>query len=160
MKKRLHLCLLLLLALALSAHADAAPTLSDGLFGQAKEALTRLSYGDYESIAAVLSWAGDAPTAADWEALAGRFSMLDTGTVQRDVSVAYWWDGSWHIAVPVLPPRSDRTEALVLTSADGQRFDGCACAQWGDVKRAYEGSDFVSWNEEYVESAPIIVGDE
>ena len=158
MKKRLGVCLVLFLLFAFAAQAEGVPGLSDSLFDQAKEALTRLSYGDYGSISAQLSWAGTAPSDGDWEALAGQFGTLNNGTVQRDVSVAYWWDNGWHIAVPVTAPNSDRTEALVLTSADGQRFDGYAFARWGSVKSAYESSEHVSWNEEYVESTPIIVG--
>ena len=160
MKWRMGICLLLLLAVCASALAEGVPALSDALFNQAKETLTRLSYGDYGSIPALLSWAGTTPDAAAWEALAGRFSTLNNGTVQREVSVAYWWDNGWHIAVPVTPPNSDRVEALVLTSADGQRFDGAACELWGSVRDAYEGSDFVSWNEEYLGGVPIIVGDD
>ena len=160
MKRRLSLCLVLLLAVCLSAFADGVPALSDALFDQAKEVLTRLSYGDYESIPGLLSWSGEAPGAAAWEALAGRFHTLDNGTVQREVSVAFWWDEGWHIAVPVMPPSSDQVEALVLTSADGQRFNSAARAQWGRVSSAYEGSDQVFWNEEYLGGVPIIVGDD
>ena len=160
MKKTLRLVLCLLLICCFAAQAEGVPGLSDALFGQAKEALSRLSYGDYGQISDVLSWNGEAPSPSEWEALAGRFSTLNNGTVQRDVSVAFWWDGSWHIAVPVMPPNSERTEALVLTSADGQRFNGYACAQWGSVRSAYENSDYVSWNQEYVESVPIIVSDD
>ena len=160
MKKRLILIVCVLLGLCLAARADGVPSLSTALYGQAKEALSRLSYGDFEQISPVLSWNGAAPSAADWEALAGQFSTLNNGTVQRDISVAFWWDQGWHIAVPVMEPKSDNTEALVLSSADGQRFDHYARAQWGKVRGAYESSDYVAWNEEYVESMPIIVGDE
>lgn len=160
MKRRVALLLALLLTLLCSAAHAEAPGLSDALYGQAKEALSRLSYGDYGQISAVLTWAGVAPSAQDWAALAGRFSTLNVGTVQRDISVAYWTGDGWHIAVPVTEPRSDRVEALVLVSADGQSFSGFAYAQWGAVRSAYDASDAVAWNREYVESVPILISDD
>ena len=160
MKKRFAFLLCLMLVLGIAVRAESVPSLSDSLYGQAKEALSRLSYGDYAQISSQLSWNGEAPGAAEWEALAGRFSTLDNGTVQREVSVAYWWDEGWHIAVPVIEPRSDRVEALVLTSTDGQGFDSAGYAQWGAVRAAYESSDYVAWNQEYVESVPVIVSDD
>ena len=47
MKKTLRLVLCLLLICCFAAQAEGVPGLSDALFGQAKEALSRLSYGDY-----------------------------------------------------------------------------------------------------------------
>ena len=161
MKKRIALWLCLLLALtAANACAESVPGLSDDLYAQAKEALSRLSYGEYDTISGLLSWSGEAPTAADWENFAAKFSTLNNGTVQREISVAFWQEDTWYVCVPVLEPKSDVTEVLVLASKDGSSFCGCAYATWGSIRSAYEASGYVAWNTEYVESVPIIVSDD
>ena len=139
MKKRIALWLCLLLALtAANACAESVPGLSDDLYAQAKEALSRLSYGEYDTISGLLSWSGEAPSAADWENFAAKFSTLNNGTVQREISVAFWQEDTWYVCVPVLEPKSDVTEVLVLASKDGSSFCGCAYATWGSIRSAYE----------------------
>ena len=159
MKKFISLLLAMLLLCGI-ALAESVPSLSDSLYAQAKEALSRLSYGEYSQISGQLSYAGAAPSAEDWESLACSFSTLDNGTVQREVSVAYWSGGAWRVAVPVSEPKSEQAEALVLVSEDGQRFCGYSYARWGDVQSACEASDHVAWNKEYVAGALVIESDD
>ena len=82
----------------------------------------------------VLPFSGGAPSAEEWQKFAESFSQLDSGTVQREVSVAYWQGSCWYLAVPVTEPKTDSVEALVLRSDDGSTFSGYKYATWGEVK--------------------------
>ena len=107
----------------------------------------------------VLPFSGGAPSAEEWQKFAESFSQLDSGTVQREVSVAYWQGSCWYLAVPVTEPKTDSVEALVLRSDDGSTFSGYKYATWGEVKGGYQSSDYVTWNEEYVAGTPVIIAD-
>lgn len=161
MRKRILAAILAALLLFASALAESSPPkLSDDLFAQAKEALSRLSYGEYAQISGLLSWSSSAPETSFWEGLAGKFRTLNNGTVQRDVAVGWWAGSAWYIAVPLAEPNSEQVEAMVFASSDGQRFSGAAKSLWGDVRDAYESSDFVRWNVEYVAGTPVIENDD
>lgn len=158
MKKMLAVLLAVLLVSA-CAYADTVPGISNSLFSDAKEALSLLSYGEFAEVSELLQFAGSAPTESEWENFAKNFSTLNGGTVQRDVSVAYWTGGAWCLAVPVSEPSSDSVEALVLTTDDGTSFSGYKYSNWGSVRSGYEGSDYVVWNREYVAGTPVVIGD-
>ena len=87
------------------------------------------------------------------------FTTLDSGTVQREVSVAYWQDSHWCLAVPVTEPKKDSVEVLMLRSDDGETFSGYKCTDWAEARSGYESSDYVTWNEEYVAGTPVIIAD-
>ena len=159
MKRILSVALLMALLLSACAFAEGVPSISDELFSAAKEALSLLSYGEYTRVSEVLPFSGGAPSAEEWQQFAGSFSTLDSGTVQREVSVAYWQGSCWYLAVPVTEPNRDGVEALVLRSDDGAAFSGYEYATWGDVKSGYQASDYVVWNEEYVAGTPVIIAD-
>ncbi len=159
MKRILSVALLMALLLSACAFAEGVPSISDELFSAAKEALSLLSYGEYARVSEVLPFSGGAPSAEEWQQFAGSFSTLDSGTVQREVSVAYWQGSCWYLAVPVTEPNRDGVEALVLRSDDGAAFSGYKYATWGDVKSGYQASDYVTWNEEYVAGTPVIIAD-
>ena len=159
MKRILSVALLMAQLLSACAFAEGVPSISDELFSAAKEALSLLSYGEYARVSEVLPFSGGAPSAEEWQQFAGSFSTLDSGTVQREVSVAYWQGSCWYLAVPVTEPNRDGVEALVLRSDDGAAFSGYKYATWGDVKSGYQASDYVVWNEEYVAGTPVIIAD-
>ena len=159
MKRILSVALLMALLLSACAFAEGVPSISDELFSAAKEALSLLSYGEYARVSEVLPFSGGAPSAEEWQQFVGSFSTLDSGTVQREVSVAYWQGSCWYLAVPVTEPNRDGVEALVLRSDDGAAFSGYKYATWGDVKSGYQASDYVVWNEEYVAGTPVIIAD-
>ena len=159
MKRILSVALLMALLLSACAFAEGVPSISDELFSAAKEALSLLSYGEYARVSEVLPFSGGAPSAEEWQMFADSFSTLDSGTVQREVSVAYWQGSCWYLAVPVTEPNRDGVEALVLRSDDGAAFSGYKYATWGDVKSGYQASDYVVWNEEYVAGTPVIIAD-
>lgn len=159
MKKIVSVLLFAALILCACAGAESVPDISDSLFSAAKEALSLLSYGEYESICDVLPFADVAPSAEEWANFAGNFSTLDSGTVQREISVAYWQNSSWSLAVPVSGPNKDSVETLILRSDDGQTFSGYKYATWGEARSGYESSDYVVWNEEYVAGTPVVIAD-
>ena len=104
--------------------AEGVPSISDDLFSAAKEALSLLSYGEYARVSEALPFSGGAPSAEEWQKFAESFSTLSSGTVQREVSVAYWQGSCWYLAVPVSEPNRDCVEALMLRSDDGAAFSG------------------------------------
>ena len=159
MKKIASVVLLMALLVSACACAEGVPSISNDLFSAAKEALSLLSYGEYARVSEVLPFSGGAPSAEEWQKFAESFSQLDSGTVQREVSVAYWQDSCWYLAVPVTEPKTDSVEALVLRSDDGSTFSGYKYATWGEVKSGYQSSDYVTWNEEYVAGTPVIIAD-
>ena len=159
MKRIVSVLLFAALILCACAGAESVPDISDSLFSAAKEALSLLSYGEYESVCDVLPFADVAPSAEEWANFAGNFSTLDSGTVQREISVAYWQNSSWSLAVPVSEPNKDSVETLILRSDDGQTFSGYKYATWGEARSGYESSDYVVWNEEYVAGTPVVIAD-
>ena len=159
MKRRLSLLLIvLMLCMAATAYADV-PQISSELFSSAKKALTCLSSGEYERLVTLLPFSGVSPSASEWQSFAdGNFSTLG-GSVQSEYAVAYWSGSDWRLAVPVTAPDSGDVEALVLSSADGSAFSGYRYSKWKDVKSEYESASYVVWNQEYVESTPVITAD-
>ena len=159
MKTIISVMLLMALLLSVCACAEGVPSISDDLFAAAKEALGLLSYGEYARVSEVLPFSGGAPSAEEWQKFAESFATLSSGTVQREVSVAYWQGSCWYLAVPVSEPDRDSVEALMLRSDDGTAFSGYKLSNWGEVKSGYQASDYVVWNEEYVAGTPVIVAD-
>ena len=159
MKKIVSALLLAALIVCACAGAEGVPDISDNLFSAAKEALSLLSYGEYARVSEVLPFSGGAPSAEEWQKFAESFATLSSGTVQREVSVAYWQGSCWYLAVPVSEPDRDSVEALMLRSDDGTAFSGYKLSNWGEVKSGYQASDYVIWNEEYVAGTPVIIAD-
>ncbi|NLF28536.1 MAG: hypothetical protein GX592_11625 [Clostridiales bacterium] len=159
MKKIVSALLLLAVLLTAAAYADSVPAISNDLFADAKEALSLLSYGEFQRVSELLPFSGDAPDASEWERFADTFETLNSGTVQREVSVAFWINATWYLAVPVSKPDRGSVEAFVLSSADGETFSGYKYTTWGNVEKGYEASDYVKWNKEYVAGTPIVIGD-
>lgn len=159
MKRRISILLILLmLCMAATAYADV-PQISADLFSSAKQALSCLSSGEYERLVTLLPFSGVSPSAAEWQSFAeGNFTTLG-GRVQSEYSVAYWTGSDWRLAVPVVAPDSSDVEALVLSSADGSTFSGYRYSKWKDIKDEYESASYVVWNQEYVESTPVITAD-
>lgn len=142
MKKLCVLLCAIFLLTAVSAFAEV-PAISDTLFKTAKDTLSSLSAGDYDTPAANLGF-----TAEELEKFTtGNFGDLDT--VQTQISVGFWYKNSWIVAVPVAEPSSPTVATLVLKSQDGCTFCGYMYAVWSDIETAYESSDYVVWNEEY-----------
>lgn len=159
MKTIISVMLLMALLLSACACAEGVPSISDDLFSAAKEALGLLSYGEYARVSEALPFSGAAPSADEWQKFAESFTTLGSGTVQREVSVAYWQESCWYLAVPVSEPNRDAVEALLLRSDDGLAFSGYKYSTWGEVKAGYQASDYVVWNEEYVAGTPVIIAD-
>jgi|LSQX01.2.fsa_nt_gb hypothetical protein len=159
MKKTISVLLLVAVLLSATALADSAPSLSNDLFSDAKEALSLLSYGEFARVSEVLPFSGTAPSESEWESFAENFQTLDSGTVQREISVAFYVNGAWYLAVPVSEPSSGSVEALVLRSPDGEAFDGYNHADWETVEKGYGAAERVLWNKEYIAGKPIVIAD-
>lgn len=149
MKKLLCACVLLLALVGMAA-AQAAPQLSGKLFSAAKDALACLAAGEYDRVASLLPFSGEAPDAGEWARFARNFSRLDH--VQREYAVAYW-DGGWRVVVPVSAPSGGGVEALMLLSDDGKVFSGYRYVTWSRVEKEYSVSEKVIWDQEYVGGA-------
>lgn len=158
--KKIFSCMLILaflLSCALPAHAET-PGLSEKLFKYAKNALSCLASGEFDKVVTSLPFSDISPSADEWRNFAqGSFSSLFGVTPQSKYAVAYWNGRAWMLAVPVSEPNSGSVEALILTSEDGSTFTGYGCAVWANVKREYEASPYVVWDEEYSASTSVIV---
>ena len=158
MKRRLSLLLMIVLLCVLpSAQADV-PQISGSLFSSAKDALVCLASGEYERLVTLLPFSGVVPSATEWQSFAGNFSALGSG-VQTEYAVAYWTGADWCLAVPVATPSSGDVEVMALISADGSTFSGYRYASWSQIQSEYQSASYVTWNEEYVDSEPVIAVD-
>ena len=154
MKKLICLVLALLL---IGTAALAAPQLSGSLFSSAKQAVGYLASGEYERLVTLLPFSGDAPSASEWESFAANYSGLSGA--QSKYAVAFWTGSVWVVAVPLQEPSSGSVEVLALSSEDGSSFNGYSYRSWSQIEDAYEKSDHVLWNEEYVGGTPTVVAD-
>lgn len=151
------LCAALLAALPVSASAK---DLNEVLFEDAKEALTMISYGEYQKALDKLNFT-EPPTEAEFEDfVCFELDSVLTQTVQTDVAVCYHRSKKFYLAIPVEEPVSRDVEALVLSSADGEQFDGYKAATWGDVMKLVKQDDAAMWNEAYDPGTPVVVPDE
>jgi hypothetical protein len=154
----LALCAALLAAAPLIASAGA---LNEQLFDDAKEALTLISYGEYQKALGKLNFSGEPPTAAEFE----DFVCFDldaalTQAVQTDVAVCFRRNKKFWLAIPVEEPTRRDVETLLLSSSDGERFDGYRAARWDDVNK-WVGQDAKAvWNEPYDPGTLVVVPDE
>lgn len=154
--KKLICVMLALLLIGACALADA-PQFSSALFSSAKQAVGYLASGEYERLVTLLPFSGDAPGAAEWESFASGYSSLSGA--QSKYAVAFWTGSIWVVAVPLREPSDGSVEVLALSSEDGSSFVGYRHATWSQVEDAYEKSDHVLWNEEYVGGTPTVVTD-
>jgi hypothetical protein len=134
--------------------------MDDSLFDSAKEALTLMSYGEYAKALKKLDFA-DPPSEADFEDFVC-FELDDvlTQSVQTDVAVSFRRGKKLYLAIPVEEPSSRDVETLVLSSANGTRFDGYRAASWGDVMKQVNADDGAVWNEPYDPGTLVVVPDE
>ena len=156
MKKMLCLALALLIV-GSCALAAGVPQLSGGLMSAAKQAAVCLASGEYERMVTLLPFSGVAPSATEWESFSRNYAHL--GSAQRDYAVAYWKSGGWRIAVPIQEPSGGGVEVLLLHSEDGSSFDGYKYATWSEVEKAYQASDHVLWDREYIGHSAKVLPD-
>lgn len=158
--KKILACMLAAVILSVCASSALAevPSLSDGLFKDAKHAISCLASGDYDDAVTSLPFSDVSPSAEEWRSFAeGSFSSLSGASPQTKYAVGYWTGRIWKIAVPVSEPSSGSVETLVLASEDGSTFTGYGCARWSDVSSEYASSKYVVWNDEYNASTSAVV---
>ncbi len=137
-----------------------AKALDDSLFDSAKEALTLMSYGEYEKALNKLDFVNP-PSEADFEDFVC-FELDDvlTQAVQTDVAVSFRRGKKVYLAIPVEEPSSRDVETLVLSSSNGAQFDGYRAATWGDVTKLANDDAGAVWNEPYDPGTLVVVPDE
>ena len=156
-----------LLLLPMTAYAEKPKDIDEDLFTIAKETVVSLANDDFEQISLELTLStGIAPTTEELELFAENFLTLSPATVQSEISVAYWTEEGWLLAVPVTLPAEEEitdpekpTEAMVFASKDGVAFDSYCYMLWEDVVSAYEASEYVIWNKEYIPGQLTIIVD-
>ena len=140
------------LMLALMGSAMAEP--AESAYRQAKEAVSLISYGEYEMALNRLGMQEQMQASTLKRYIDRNCSEIHRGSVQTDVAVA-WFDGSvWQIAVPFEAPEDEAVGALVFTLA-GDGFSGIDFMRWGDVEASYDVADEVYWNRPYMPSCTI-----
>lgn len=151
------LCAALLTAFPVIASAK---DLNEALFQDAKDALTMISYGEYQKALDKLNFA-EPPSEAEFEDfVCFELDSVLTQTVQTDVAVCYHKGKKLYLALPVEEPVSRDVEALVLSSTDGEQFDGYKAASWGDVLKSVKQDDAAVWNVPYDPGTLVVVPDE
>ena len=159
MKHAISLLLAVLLILSATAFAMEVPQIQSDLFICAKQAVGCLVTGEYERLVTLLPFSDVSPSASEWQNFVeGNFIAMPE-VAQCEYSVAYWNGNVWKLAVPVCEPVEDTVETLVLTSLDGILFSGYGYATWAEVKSEYLFAPYVTWDVEYLGSAPIITID-
>lgn len=157
MKKIVCAIALLAMIFSTAVYAESAVIELDGqLFADAKQALIYFEAGDYEAAAGLLEFA-DAEELEKF--ITGNYTTFGSGTVQTNVSVAWWTGSAWMIAVPLYAPETPDVEALMLmtNNVDCTSFCGYTYALWGDIETALAGCDYVIWNEEYIPEDAMVV---
>ena len=152
------LCLALLPVVSL---ADGySGSLPEDLFTRAKEALSLMSYGEYQSAVDTLALKGASATADDLRFFAEfSFSTLHDG-VQKTVAVACLSDDyGWLIAVPLCAPDAADVETFVVHSGDGQTLDGYTAASWSFIDDLLGRSREVIWWQKYTPGKKVVVAD-
>jgi len=164
MSKRSLLACALVLALALlpavSLADGYAGSLPEELFTRAKEALSLMSYGEYQEAVEMLALSGANPSAKDLRFFAeASFSTLDEG-VQKDVAVACLTEEyGWLIAVPLCAPDAADVETFVCHSSDALALDGYTAASWSFVSDLLGRSDEVIWWQKYEPGKKTVIVD-
>ena len=162
MKKLFIFCMtcMMLCSMGIGAFAEAPDyDMGDALFTLAKEAVSLMGAEDYEGCANRLPFSEPVPTADDWQNFVAGFTALAGTQTQSEISVAYWTDGLWYLAVPVALPENGSVEVVLFTSENGETFCAYSRAVWDDVVSAYTNSEYVIWNKEYVSATPILISD-
>ena len=155
MKKFLAL-FCVLAAFALTARAESVPSAS--AFQAAKEALSLISYGEFDRAIARLGMEKTMSGADMKKYIGANCPEIYAGSVQTEVSVAWYSQNRWLLAVPFEAPDDNGVGALVFSLTDGVHFDAVFFARWGKVAEGYSASDSVTWNAKYTPGY-IIVGD-
>ena len=137
-----------------------AKALDSKLFDQAKDALTLISYGEYQKALDKLNFKNP-PDAADFEDfVCFELDSVLTQAVQTDVAVSFQKGKKVYLAIPVEEPSSRDVETMVLSSSDGKQFDGYASDTWEDVMKQVRRDKAAVWDEAYDPGTLVVVPDE
>ncbi len=137
-----------------------AKDLNEALFQDAKDALTLVSYGEYQKALDKLNFT-QPPAESDFEDfVCFELDSVLTQTVQTDVAVCYHKGKKLYLAIPVEEPVSRDVETMVLSSTDGEQFDGYKALSWGDVMKSVKADDAAVWNEPYDPGTLVVVPDQ
>lgn len=144
---------LALCCVSIAAWAEESGRIDDRLFNMAKQTLHCLDVGDYQTASAQLG-------CADIDTLKAlvdeQFTTLGYGEAQTRISVAYYLDQTWRLAVPVSEPSHADVEALLLNCGNGDGVQSAGCVRWGEVQSALDSAEAVIWNEEYTQGVVVI----
>lgn len=162
MKLRRMLTLALILCVisvpAMAEKSDYSGTLPEEMFLNAKQALSLMSYGEYES---ALSWLGLNTSQADEFKFFcdASFTSLSDG-VQLEVAVACLTEEyGWIMAIPLWEPDAIDVETFLLHSSDGLTFDGYTSATWEFVDQLLPLSMDTIWYDRYEPGSKFVVAD-
>jgi len=151
------LCLLVAFMLVVAC-ASAENALPNETYKKAREAVSLISYGEYDMALSRLGLTGEYTASQLKSYINKNCPEIYRGSVQTEVSVA-WNDGEcWQIAVPFEAPDDRAVGALVFKLKDSTHFESLSFARWGDVAETYSMYARVEWNKAYTPGY-IIVGD-
>lgn len=150
--KKMLICLLMLAICCGSAVAESG-RIDDRLFNVAKQTLFCIDTGDYHTASTLL---GCIDTDSLRELIETNLTTVGSGAAQTRISVAFYYNDMWYLAVPTAEPADPMVEALLLVCGDGMDVYQVLTAYWGNVQNAMDTSEAVIWNEEYVPGVQFI----
>lgn len=162
MKHRCILCIaLVILCIGSAAVAETgnySGSLPEEMFLDAKQALSLMSYGEYEQALETLGLSATPVEEFSFFAEAS-FSYLSDG-VQLEVAVACLTEEyGWILAIPLWEPDAIDVETFLLHSSDGLTFDGYTSATWEFVDQLLLLSKDTIWYNSYEPACSYVVAD-
>ena len=159
MKRKTAWVLAVCIALGLlyAAGAGASPELNEKLFSKAKQAVSLMSYGEYDEAIQKLNLDVNADELERF--VCEELSDVFSATIQQEVGVAYWDGSLWTIAIPIKEPTDGTVQTFYITSEDGQSPSGYGAKSWSDVEDALLECEEIVWKNEYNPGVPVLVPD-
>lgn len=152
------LALIFVIALLLPmALAEGSVVPGENSYKAAKESVSLISYGEYGMALKKLKLDAVMTEKQLKKYIDENCKEIYRGSVQTEVSVA-WYDGqNWLLAVPFEAPEDDAVGALLFQmNADASGFTGISFLRWGEVVEGYSCSEQVFWNVEYSPNYVIV----
>ena len=150
--KKIIICLLALVLCCAGALAESG-RIDDRLFNIAKQTMFCIDTGDYPTASALLGCVGSDSLR---DIIETNLTTVGAGNAQTRISVAFFYEGMWYLAVPTAEPADPMVEALLLVCGDGAGVQQVLTAYWGNVQTAMDLSEAIIWNEEYVPGVMLI----
>lgn len=156
-KRAWVLAVCIALGLCYASGAGASPELNERLFSRAKQAVSLMSYGEYDEAIQKLKLDVEADELEQF--VCDELSDVFSATIQQEVGVAYWDGSQWTVAVPIKEPTDGSVQTFYIISEDGESASGYGAMSWSEVEDALVDCESLIWKNEYAPGVPVLVPD-